>query len=77
VGSPAAEAAIVFGLNLLTGDRTDEDSTEFESGLRTSGVTIMKIQTHKPVVMNTAVWFAMLSPLMVLVVGLVGALLVG
>jgi hypothetical protein len=37
----------------------------------------MKTQTHEPVVMNTAVWFVMLSPLTVLIVGLVGALLVG
>ena len=37
----------------------------------------MKIQTHEPLVMNTAVWFVMLSPLTVLIVGLVEALLVG
>jgi len=57
--------------------RADEHSTEIESGLRTSGGANMKIQTHEPVVMNAAVWFVMLSPLTVLVVGLVGALLVG
>jgi hypothetical protein len=58
-------------------DRTGEDPTEIQSGLRISGGANMKIQTHKPVVMNAAVWFVMLSPLTVLVVGLVGALLVG
>jgi len=57
-------------------DRTDEDLTEIESSLRKGGAN-MKIQTDEPLVMNTAVWFVMLSPLTVLIVGLVGALLVG
>ena len=57
-------------------DRTDEDLTEIESGIRKGGAN-MEIQTHQPVVMNSALWFVMLSPLTVLVVGLVGALLVG
>jgi hypothetical protein len=32
-----------------------------------------EIQTHGPVVTNIAVWFAMLSPLIGMVLGLLGA----
>ena len=50
---------------------------KIESRLTRIGVANMKIQTHGPLVMKAAVWLVMLSPLTVLVAGLVGALLVG